>query len=220
MITQWSVSRFNDWLKCPFYAKCKHVTKIREPPNQFSDRGLAVHKSMEDYLHNKPHSFAEIHPSWVPVLDKIKSEGGEAELQLAVRKDWSVTGWFDKDCWGRVVIDVATFNEESKTITLRDFKTGKMRDDYWDQLEVYSCVGLSLLPSATVINNELLYLDHPLPESHIKQVVQADTVAGLRKKWEGKLQPMLSDTTFAPNPGKHCNWCHYSRHKGGPCPSH
>lgn len=220
MITQWSVSRYKDWVKCPFYAKCKHVDKLKEPENPAMARGTAVHKQMEYYLHGQAHTFQEIHPSWVPKLAQLKDVGGESEYQLAVRRDWSITGWFDKDCWGRVVIDVATFLPEEKTIILRDFKTGKMRDDYWDQLEVYTCVGVSLMPDAVTIKNELLYLDHPSVEGHVVQIVPADTVAGLRKKWEDNIGKMEADRTFPPIPGKHCSWCAFSRHRGGPCPSH
>jgi CRISPR/Cas system-associated exonuclease Cas4 (RecB family) len=39
----------------------------------------------------------------------------------------------------------------------------------------------------------------------------------LKDLWRGRVDLMQSDSLCAPKPGQHCNWCDYSKKKGGPC---
>jgi hypothetical protein len=97
-----------------------------ESPQQKA--GKAVHEALAARIAKKrrlPDEFSNLEA----ICAGLEEDGYEvqAELKLGIRLDRSPCGFFDKDVWGRCVVDVVQFNGEAATVW--DWKNGTVRED-------------------------------------------------------------------------------------------
>ncbi len=238
--TAWSYSRLSDYEKCPLMARLKHLDKIKEPDNKYQARGTQLHtdcglvvlgKTTIDKLCAKePHpianfteEFAELHKVRKTVM---------LEKDLAVDSKWGATNWFDSDAakkglgvpWCRVRVDMIR-PVTQKRVKVRvfksvDFKSGKIRDEHKDQLELYALATFAQPEfDAGVVESELWYLDQG---EIVDERYERKDAPKLQKKWEQRVIPMMTDTGFAPKRNDACKFCHYRKNNakegGGQCP--
>lgn len=150
---------------------------------------------------------------------KKKIHGMVVEDQWAFTNTWSETAWNDwAKCWLRIKIDCA-HHEDEETLRIRDWKTGKFREDnhaeYEEQLELYALTALLLHPHIKRVMTELVYLDEGTTFAISDK--RREDIPELKKTWEKRVAPMLKDKRFAPRPTDKCRWCHFSKAKGGSC---
>jgi hypothetical protein len=151
-----------------------------------------------------------------------KHKGAEAELELAFTIDWDPCDWRDWDrAWVRIKIDLLLPpTAKDPTVEVIDHKTGRPREGYEEQLELYAIGALLRYPQAEEARSRLWYLDEGkiVPEAEDEGVFSRKQLPKLQKTWQQRTKPMLSDVRFAPNPGPACRWCHFKKSNGGPCP--
>ena len=237
--TSWSYSRYNDYVKCPYAAKKKHIDKIKEPKSEAMERGIRIGKLGEDYikgiisrlpaeLKNFETDFKAMRKQYAAA---VKSSVKKPALPIIVEdnwaftRDWTITRWDDwVGCWVRIKLDVGRFLEED-LYEITDWKTGKFRPEknaeYMEQIELYALAVLLTYydrPNLRVVAR-LGYLDsgdvYP-PQGEETVYTQAD-VKKLKRQWEQRTKKMFADTAFRPTPGNHCRWCMHSKAKGGTC---
>lgn len=215
--TAWSFSRYFDWVTCPFYAKLKHLDKIKEPEGPALARGSKIHKLAEDYALGKlkklPEELARF-PEEFQVL-KAGKKRLMVEQQWAFTKDWRPTGWFDPDAWVRITIDAGLPDAAGKVLKLVDYKTGQIYEHSKQQLSLYGCGGFSMMPRLQEVRGELWYLDQG---ELVDLKFQRKDEAKLKAGWEKKVKPMFEDTTFKPKPCNKCRFCFFRKTNKGPCP--
>jgi len=218
-ITAWSFSRLNDWRKCPQMAKFKHVDKLKEPGSKAMDRGSAIDKLAEDFC--KPAAKKLPCP---PELASFEEEFRQLQKlhvvtqeQWAFTSGWALTGWFDGDAWARLKTDIYTLNKKDKILTVIDVKTGKIREEHEEQVELYGLGGLLRLPSCEGVDVRLWYTDQGVEHPEKETIYTHDQLPLLKESWNDKVQPMLTDRRFTPKPGHACTWCHFRKQNGGPC---
>ncbi len=208
-ITAWSFSRYSTHDGCPFKAKRLYIDKVKMEFNVYMDRGTQVHKLGEDYLNNKLKQLPVAYEKFKKEMLFLKSKGAVPEEQWTFTKDWWPTGWFDFDAWLRIKIDVQLL--QGTHLDIIDFKTGKMRDGYMEQLDLYAGGGFALFDGLKTITTKLFYLDSGdlLEENYtIKDAPK------LIRSWNARVKPMLKDKNFIPNPTYFCKYCQF-RKKGG-----
>lgn len=238
-ITAWSYSRYRDWKRCPFYAKCKHVDRMPEPGSPAMQRGGDVHKAAQNYVEarTKPRTIPdELACFSVEFLDLRKFKA-LCENEWAFTSKWEETGWFEKDAWLRIKMDVHYVETKKNRLVVIDHKTGKVPengDEFEEQEELYAIGGLLKYPHVPEVLVQFWYLDageigstgHGQGDGKKKPtdaqradgaVYKRAELAGLMKKWEGKVKPMFADTRFPPKANWACGRCVFSKAKGGPC---
>lgn len=213
LITAWSFSRWSTHEGCPKQAYYKYVEKLPDPSGPAAQRGTDIHGEAENYVNGTikklPESLNQFPKEF---RDLRKGLDVRTEEQWAFTSSWRVTSWFAKDAWCRVKTDAAVVEEGSARII--DHKTGRIRDGYEKQLELYALSGFLKFPEVTEISGEIWYLD----QGEIRDMIfTADEVPDLKRKWEGRTRAMLTATTFKERPGHACRWCSFSKKKGGPC---
>jgi len=229
-LTAWSFSRYQTYQQCPAKLKYSAIMKLKEPQNEAMARGEMVHKLAERYVKGEipaktPPELAKFKDELVRLRAMYKkiSQSMTAEDQWSFRSDWSETTWNDwNGCWLRIKLDLA-HHEDDETLIVTDWKTGKFREDknaeYLEQLELYALTALLLHEHIQKVKPRLIYLDlgvvYPLVDKPITYT-RAD-IPRLKKVWEKRVAPMLSDTVFAPRPNNLCSWCHFRKDNGGPC---
>lgn len=220
-------------MACPFATKLEVIDRIKDPSPKHPamQRGIDIHKLAEDYVRGLltrmpkelklfAEEFKALKKLKVPII---------LEQQWAFTKAWKVTGWFDADCWLRVMLDASYAIEyaEGNVLKCIDYKTGKIRkelqEQYMEQLELYAIAGFAKYADIDIVEGELWYTDEGVLMGAGYEgdenfgVFHRKDFAKLKKKWEKKTKAMLSDTIFAPRPGDACRWCFYKKAKGGHC---
>ena len=221
-IEAWSASRLNDYEKCPQLAFYKHVQKLKEPGSAVMDRGGDIHKMGADFASGKTLLDLTRPRACIPKeLERFKQEflalrrvKPKVEQQAAFTREWKPTGWFDTNAWVRVILDAQYYDPKVRTAHVIDYKTGKIYEDHKDVAKLYALAAFILYPEAVAVRTNYWYLD--LGVEHPTDFARAD-VPALKKYWEKRTKPMLADTRFNPNPGRHCSWCFFSHTKDGPC---
>jgi hypothetical protein len=214
-LESWSYSRFKDYTKCPKYAFYKHIEKKqKEPGSKAMDRGLLIHKLAEDYAGGVLKKLPKELEAFKQEFAELKKSNPNLEQQWTLTDKWRSTGWFDRDAWLRIKVDVAYFQCDDVMVVI-DHKTGRTDSQYQDQLELYALAAFVLYRKVKKVITKIWYLDEG---EEIVQEYERTDFEKLKKKWLAKTKPMLTDTAFYPKPGDYCRFCIWSgKHKGGPC---
>ena len=216
-ITAWSPSRYFVYVLCALQAKYKFIDRILEPEREPLRRGKKIHKEAEEFSLGRIKKL----PKSLELLDvefkdlRKRKRTLQVEKQLAVDKSWNPVNWFAKDAWLRGVLDCMYVDGD--TLYIIDYKTGKIRLEQMQQLEIYAILGFIFGPAhITKVVCEFWYLD----QGEVKEFEATRKEAlKLRKKWVQRTKKMLADTTFKPTPNDKCGWCWYGQKKkaqGGP----
>ena len=226
-ITAWSFSRWNDYNKCAKFAFFKHVLRLKEPGNEAMERGGRIDELATEFAKANPKKRVKCPPE-LKTFEKefrdLQKRVTMSQEEWAFNREWRRTGWFDKDAWCRVKMDCAYVDEQRlvagkkrRILVVIDYKTGKERDYHEDQMLLYALAGLLVEEGVDGVEVQLWYLDLGVQRPDEQRVFMRSELAGLKKVWEGKTKPMLSDTRFQEKAGRHCAYCHFRKANGGPC---
>lgn len=220
--TSWSFSRYNDWTRCPLFAKLKHLDKVPTQANPAMARGGDIATKGEKFLKGELRTLpVELKPLGDEFKFLKKQKTRFVEEMWGFDTEWQPVAWNDWNrCWLRVKVDVGYV--DGAVVHIKDAKTGKLReeknDEYLMQLDLYVAAGATQFPEARQFTAELLYTDLGVkfPDKKPLTVTRAEA---LRKQaeWNKRVKPMFNDRKFLPRPGYYCRWCDFSKSKGGPC---
>lgn len=227
-LTSWSFSRYSDYKQCPAKFKYKHLMKLPEPKSSALERGAAIHTMAEQYikgvLAKLPKELASFDDEFKALRKHYKKtpERMVVEDNWAFTRQWVQTEWNDWDrCWVRIKLDCAHRIDDAAILTVRDWKTGKLREElyleYLEQLELYALAAFLLYPEVQEVRPELDYLDLGVVHPTEPLVFKRADLPRLKQVWEDRVVPMFKDQRFAPRPNDKCHFCAFSRAKGGPC---
>lgn len=228
-ITSWSFSRYSDYKQCPYKAKLKHVDKLKEPANDAMMRGTQIHTLAEKYVKGEISRLPPELKLFKDLFKQLKAiykkdpESMVVEDNWSFTSDWDETSWDDwVNCWVRIKLDCA-HHQDDTTLIVSDYKTGKFREDqnevYLEQLELYALSALLLHEHIEQVLPRLIYLDVGTiyPGSDNQLVYTRADIPKLKKIWEKRVKPMMSDKIFAPRPNDKCRWCYFRKANNGPC---
>lgn len=212
-ITSWSYSRYGKHENCAQSAYYTYVDKHPDPAGPAAARGTGIHKEAEDFvggdIEELPESLIQFENEFFELRDDISDV--HREEQWGFSAGWRKASW--KKAWARMVLDAHYV--VGKEGTAIDYKTGKIRSSHGDQMELYAVGMFIRYPKIKTVAAKLWYLDHGVIDA---EVFSREIFDDLKEKWSAKVAPLLSDTTFAPNPGRFpCAWCGHNVNAGGPC---
>jgi hypothetical protein len=126
------------YMQCPALYKARYIDKAFTPKsNQYLERGLAIHKKMEQALKGVPVDWTgEEHVQRVaaPIIEKIFAlvNAGfrlEVECEAATNGLGAVSGWWDGNTFLRAKIDCLLWDPGRQKYMVIDWKTGKTEPD-------------------------------------------------------------------------------------------
>lgn len=123
----WSHSRLNAFETCPRRHYEVDIAKaFVEDPSPALEYGSRVHKALEDYCRDGTPLPADL-KQYEAVGDKVRALPGEKtfENKLGLSADFEPRGFFDKDVWVRLIIDVQVIDGARAAVI--DYKTGKVK---------------------------------------------------------------------------------------------
>lgn len=213
----WSWSQLQTWRECPYKARLRYIEHAPEPPRAKDDprdRGIALHKSVEDYLLRD----GELDAKWAPFaepLAEIKALGPEVEERRYLDRNWRPC---DRD--GRWVVYVPDIRARAgKTVLTVDEKSGKKYGNevkHFGQVQFYSIGAMCEFPDAEEFIGELWYPD-------VKDIVvhrfTRESLELARARLDEEVARMMADKVHAPRPNKvTCKYCPYGPRGTGACP--
>ena len=216
-IKAWSWSALNQYETCPRQTYLAKVQKVQVPKAAALEKGIRIHEQLESCLGNAsipcPPELMKIEGN----LNELRSQGAIPEMEIAFNDKWEPCDWFAKDCWVRIKIDAIIPPKIGGTTAVWDWKSGKVRDDhseYDQQLELYQLAALLAFPTADYAEAGLIFVEHGVV-LECDAPMTRDMIPAAKAKWEARVKPLLSDTTFAPRPsGFACKWCDLGKAAG------
>jgi hypothetical protein len=223
----WSVSRLDDYEKCP----AKLLYKLRRvpvaQPSVSGQQGIDEHKQAEQYVKGELKALPPVLKLFKLDVQHIKvHHDPEAEAEVAFTRNFkSLTGWFSKDTWFRGKLDLrfkSVDEKERPVINVVDYKTGKVKPfkDLADQSRVYAMVSLHAHPEAHAARVQFWFTKFGVrvPEAAPTVYVRKTMLEGTTREYILRAKRMEQEKKFAPRPSAEaCRFCDYSKHKGGPC---
>lgn len=211
----WSYSTYSNYERCPrrvYYAK---IERLPDPIGKAGQRGIHAHEQAEQYVLGQLDELPKILRQFPAEFDELRAHPRvETEGEWAFTRTWETTDWRDwSGAWVRVKLDAAV--REGDVLRVIDYKTGMVRN-YDAQVELYALAGFLRHPAVKRVEAELWYLDQG--EIDGPYGFKKAEVDELRKVWEERVAPMMTDETFEPTPHPAvCRYCPFSKKKGGPC---
>lgn len=218
-ITAWSYSRYDKWKSCPFKFYLTTIEKRQEPKSSALDRGLRIHDMAERYVDGRLEDLPDELTKFREQFEWLRSEyvagNVDVEENEAYTDGWEETEYFGHDTWLRVKKDARIIVEDDVSM-LVDYKTGKKRDSYMPQLELYAATETVYLRNVKRVFVQLWFTDIG-PSENVGETFNNKETAALRKDWARRVRGMFNETRFDPKPSTACRWCHFRRDNGGPC---
>ena len=217
----WSYSRLRDFRQCPRAAFWKHLEKpvvdgieIVEQENPAMVRGSGIHKLAEGFtlgtIKKLPGELASFTEEFAEA--RIAKKKG-VEESWAFDRDWQSVDWFAFNVWLRIKVDL-WIRKSKKILRIIDVKSGKRRGSYDEQMRIYAVGGFTKFSDVDEVHSELWFTDQGEIDSRSYKRAEFPK---LRSIIEKSVEPMFSDTVFAPLPGPACRWCIYAKDKTGVC---
>lgn len=220
-VTAWSWSRYADHTRCPLYFAEKYVRKsIPQDSSPAMERGSLMHKGTADFLMGKaegvPKDMLKNPRVEQLLMELTQIKDKQVELQWGYTAGWKPTGWFGKDTWARVILDVNVVYPDL-TADCIDWKTGKRYGHNDEQMELFALAVMCQFAPIKHVTTRLVYVDEP--GNNIEEFAEypATHKQSLIAKWDKKVRPMFEDQVFAPRPNEKCKFCPLARSKGGKC---
>ncbi len=225
-LTSWSFSTYTQYIRCPFSVCLDKVQRVRMPEEKSPvlERGDRIHKGAEAYVSaaGKPALPAEL-KHFVGRLKDFRRAKARTELAWAFTTAWTPTGYWDRDAWVRMKLDVMVEQKAPPSVYVGDYKSGRVYPDHAQQRSLYGLGALTLVQIGALANGaketavtvEHLYTD---TRQEATERYTLKDLGPLKAEWERRTSQMLNDQRFPAKPGPHCRWCRFRKSAGGPCP--
>lgn len=230
---RWSFSQWENYNGCPARWKYKSVMKLPSaPPGPAAARGLQIHSTIEDYIAQRVDvAHKDVKPEYYPIFDQFRNHpNGErhCEYRFTLTQDWQLAGPLQAGKgWLVMVLDAVRVGDDHAgphatrstplQIHVGEWKSGKPKDTHGDQRKMYALGALLRWHWADEVLVTTHYVEGTEKSQRLKVPNTLTAKDKLKDLWNGRVEQMQSDKLCAPKPGMHCNWCDYSKKKGGPC---
>lgn len=221
-VTAWSWSRYADYDRCPLYFAEKYIRKsLPDDTSPAMQRGKDIHEGAKLFLLGQqegvPREMLK-HPRVEQLLLELRQiPDKQVELQWGFTDAWKATGWFGKDTWLRVILDVNVLYPDL-TADCLDWKTGKRYGHNGEQMELFALSVMCRFAPVKHVTTRLVYVDaSPSQDAEEFEEFPATHKQRLIDKWTKKVRPMFEDKVFAPRPNDKCKFCPLARSVGGKC---
>jgi hypothetical protein len=152
-----SFSALTMYENCPQRYYRQRIKKdVKDLGSKASEEGQRIHKMLELRLTDGRELPEELQ-SVELLCSKIESAPGELliEEELTLNDALKPVGWFDKDAWFRVKVDVLLIN--GSTAVVLDWKNGKRKVDYF-QMESTAANIFMHYPEVETVKTSLIWL--------------------------------------------------------------
>lgn len=218
-----SYSRLSTFESCPRKFEYLYVLKsIKDEGSTATEYGTRVHSALEEYAKVVTGGAASVSTEAAP-LDAMESRGGEAgkwfplvdlicqkpgtkyfEHQMAITRDKTPCGWFDKDVWLRSIADVLVV--AGKRAYCFDWKTGKKKENP-TQMQLFAAMVFLQFPEVEEVVTSFVWLVANDTTNATYSRRYNDSLWAAIEPRLVRVQDAVDLGVFATKPSGLCPWC-------------
>ncbi len=223
----WSFSKLQDFEKCKFSFKLKHLDRVPEPERPLpkgksehaNDRGSRIHDAAEKYIRGEGPLIPELlkfEELFHKLVRLYKCGQVEMEENWALDDDWEIAPW--ETGWLRLKVDVLVHIDKYSAV-VADWKTGRKFGNevkHAQQLQLYALVTFLRYPELEEVTAELIYLD---VDEITSQTFTRDQALRFKQSFNKRGTSLTTCNDWPSNANKFtCQWCLYGPNHSGHCP--
>jgi hypothetical protein len=211
---RFSFSQWEDYSGCPRRWRFKNIDLLPTSPiGSAGARGLLIHDQVDAYVSGDRDMPPDI-THHLDVLDKLRESTNEkaSEDKREFNAEWKQNPKKAPDTSYVLIMDA--WERDGSHLHIFEWKTGKPKDSHAEQRKFYITGGFALFEVDT-IKATTYYLDGTSEPCTTN--AKRSAIDKLIPLWQMRRQTMLDDNFYPPRPGNQCNWCDFSKRKGGPC---
>lgn len=202
----WSHSRGQTYIECP--RKFHELNILKSVPYEQGEpqkEGERVHKALELRLTSGV-ALPDKYAKYERLILAIKAMPGITcgERDFALNADLRPTGYFEKDVWVRVTIDVINVN--GKAGYLFDYKNGKVTLDE-DQLKLYAAVGFHVYPEVDTWTARYIWLQHKVADGKVYHRSDLPQLWRDLMPIPNAMQEAAARNDWPARPSRRCGYC-------------
>lgn len=204
----YSYSALKEFKNCPRkYYEVRVLKRFVQGDTQATLYGKEVHKALEDYVgEGTP---LGPHERFQPIADMLKNMKGEklTEFEMGLDESLNPCGFLDKECFIRGIADLVIIDNETKTASIFDYKTGSAKYPDTEQLELMALMVFRHFPEIEHVRAALLFIlyDKIITAEYHKKDAKTKWV-----NWASKIEQIeiaKESGVFNENPSGLCGWC-------------
>jgi PD-(D/E)XK nuclease superfamily protein len=221
-IIPWSPSGLDTFVSCPHqFHEVRILRNFQQEQSEEQHWGEHVHKKFQERQEQRlglPQDL-QMHEPFMRRLEEISGHF-KTEQWMALDTKFKPCHQFDKECFFRGICDYVKVDEDTRSGTICDYKTGKVNEK-WKQLAIYAIHTFINFPFLDMIEAMFYWTQTQGVTSRVWTRIEIDTV----------LWPMLipdlkqykqafKDDVWQKRPSGLCHgWCpvssceHYSPHR-------
>lgn len=216
-VKAWSISVLYWYELCPARYYWEKIKKLPTKPKDYFAKGNRIHKSVETYVKSRGGTVLDkdVKHNKTIIKECAEFEGAPVmiEQEWGFGAQWQPVGWFDKDVRFRCKLDWLVDYGDS-TAEGVDWKSGKPRDSYADEMEVFAMATFHRLPHIKSMEMRLVYVESP---HQFITAYHRRNLELMTAKWEMRANHLFNETRWLPRPNDRCRGCDFARSEGGPC---
>ena len=225
----YSFSKINTFTMCPKKFEYSYIEKLKVfVPNMATERGSYIHTLLENDTKSKPTTFKftliddEMQKECINIYEKFKETDlgrfyfypeAQAEVEFGMKKENGklvVCSYYDKGALFRGKIDHFIKDDDTKTIFVVDFKTGKVSAFPAPlQLVMYAVWSLIMYPDIDKVSASFVYVEHE-DEEKVYNFKREHLVILTKKVLENIIRIEKSES-FPKKESKLCDYCEYRK---------
>lgn len=184
-------------------------------------RGNKIHMEAERFLDGSTDEFPESCINFESAFRDARTFNPIVEQKWSFDKNWKPTGYFAKNCWVRVIVDLNIVYGDGNG-DLIDLKTGKKYDDHPEQLKLFAGATMKMFPTMKYVTVRNWYLDieddprDPTANELIAEYSREEAMEFIEDFTE-RATEMLTTERFPPRQGWKCRFCHFNKDGTGDC---
>jgi hypothetical protein len=214
--SSWSYSAWSTHKQCGYKYYQGRILGIREPTNQYLERGNELHRLAEYYLKDKIKQLPPHFDRFKDMFKQLKKAKPVVEQFWGVNDLWKPV---DFKSWCVMKMDAAVEPQYlDGWLNVIDFKTGREYDNHTNQGELYSCIGLAKYPKIKGVITEFWYLDSKEKKPYASVDYTTKYLKRRTNYWMNEGFKLLdTKQKFLPAPTEdNCKYCYFrSDHKDG-----
>lgn len=208
----YSFSKLSTYEKCPKHFKFKYIDNLEEDEKECLKKGSEIHSILEnftDYKHNnrivEEFISSDLGKKYLEFINNSKPN--RKEFAFGLTKQLEPCSFEDETCLFRGKVDLMFVKD--KMLNLIDYKTGKYKDERYqnyEQLIFYAIYFFYTYKYIRWIRISFVYVEHCL-ENHL--ILSRDSLPIYIKKMISLISKIEHEEQFNCNMSRLCDYCSF-----------
>lgn len=214
-----SYSGYTTYVDCPSKFQRKYITKEKSGPGPTREtapamyRGTDLHNCIENLINGAEDPLPKAIAHYHGFICGLRDMGAKPEEPFAFNAAWERVDFEDPTAEVRGFLDAILAGE---TLTVYEWKSGKVYDTHVTQRNLYGLAALLMYPDYDKVRVITTYLD--LTENR-ETTYHSMMLSTYKWMWTRNINKTKPPQPYPMRPTWKCGNCQFSKKQGGLCPN-